>query len=179
MHASAPPARGQRRAAGPAARPFGATGRPRVAVVNHAPYHLEIVAGWLALLRRADAEVIWYQAGQPAPAGGGGGGGGAGFTPEELLESQRFHDLFASSDDGDGGDNGGSSGSGGGGAAALEPFYRLVPADAPPVEVDFALFISPEYYERETAVGIFRLFGGGGFWHVLVRFALTRLDCCV
>jgi len=44
--------------------PFGLTGRMRVALVNHAPYHLEVVAGWLHVLNQLPVEVIWYQVGQ-------------------------------------------------------------------------------------------------------------------
>jgi len=39
--------------------------------------------------------------------------------------------------------------------------YRMVPASSPPVRVDFAVFISPEYFEGETKVrGPMRAAGG-------------------
>jgi hypothetical protein len=43
--------------------------RVRAAVVNAAPYHLEVVAAWLALLRRCGADIVLHQAGQPGPNG--------------------------------------------------------------------------------------------------------------
>jgi hypothetical protein len=51
-----------------------------VAVVNHAPYHLEIVAGWLHVLSQLPTEVIWYQAGQASPDGS--------YPPQRLLDIQ-------------------------------------------------------------------------------------------
>ncbi|KAI8468518.1 MAG: hypothetical protein J3K34DRAFT_477893 [Monoraphidium minutum] len=114
----APPRRAGRYAEGPAPPPYGASGRTRVALVNHAPYHLEIVAGWLAALRQLPVEVVWYQAGQYSPD--------RNFTAAELLETQGFHELVDPS------------------------WYHILPVEAPAVRVDFAVFVSPEYYEAET-----------------------------
>jgi hypothetical protein len=69
----------QRKVAAPPV-PFGISGKMTVALVNNAPYHLEIVAGWLHVLRSMQVELIWYQAGQFTPDGN--------FTPEELLAAQ-------------------------------------------------------------------------------------------
>ncbi|GBF95428.1 hypothetical protein Rsub_08390 [Raphidocelis subcapitata] len=97
---------------------FGRSGRMTVAIVNHAPYHLEIVAGWLHVLSQLPTEVIWYQAGQASPAGS--------YSPQLLLEIQGFRDIM-------------------GGVR-----YMMVPTTSRAVRVDFAVFISPEYFEKET-----------------------------
>jgi len=128
-HAPQPLPRAQRRE-GAALPPFGGSGRMTVALVNHAPYHLEIVAGWLHILKSMPVEVVWYQAGQFTPDGN--------FTAEELLEAQGFHELVRSD------------------------HYRLVAASAAPVRVDFAVFVSPEYYEKETKVRAVRGSGSEG-----------------
>eukprot|EP00879_Flechtneria_rotunda_P003455 GHRR01003684.1.p1 GENE.GHRR01003684.1~~GHRR01003684.1.p1 ORF type:complete len:543 (+),score=179.83 GHRR01003684.1:546-2174(+) len=97
-----------------------ATGRRMtVALVNEAPYHLEIVAGFLTVLKQLPVDVTWYQAGQSTPEGGV-------LTPVELLEMQGFTQLLG-----------------------YLPHMR--PSSDKPDPVDFALFISPEYFEKETA----------------------------
>jgi hypothetical protein len=40
-----------------------------VALVNHAPYHLEIVAGFLHICNQLPLDVTWYQAGQQTADG--------------------------------------------------------------------------------------------------------------
>ena len=107
-------------AAAAAPLPYGHTGKLRAAVVNHAPYHLEVVAGWLHVLAALDAEVIWYQAGQVTPDGN--------FTAEGLLEAQGFREL----------------------TARVPYTMVPLEAGTKPVRVDFAVFTSPEYYEAET-----------------------------
>jgi hypothetical protein len=91
-----------------------------VALVNDAPYHLEIVAGFLHLLGNIpDIEVVWYQAGQATPDGF--------FSPVQLLDAQGFSEL-------------------------LGYFPHMRPTTDVPVKVDFAVFVSPEYFEAKTKV---------------------------
>jgi hypothetical protein len=95
-----------------------ATGRRlRVAIVNEAPYHLEIVAGFLHVLAQLPVDVTWYQAGQNVPA----------FSAVDLLEMVGFNQL-------------------------LGFMPRMRPSTDKPEPVDFAVFVSPEYFERETKV---------------------------
>jgi hypothetical protein len=95
-----------------------ATGRRmRVAIVNEAPYHLEIVAGFLHVLSQLPVDVTWYQAGQNVPA----------FSAVDLLEMVGFNQL-------------------------LGFMPRMRPITDKPEPVDFAVFVSPEYFERETKV---------------------------
>lgn len=95
-----------------------ATGRRlRVAIVNEAPYHLEIVAGFLHVLSQLPVDVTWYQAGQNVPA----------VSAVDLVESVGFSQLLGS-------------------------MPRMRPATDKPEAVDFAVFVSPEYFERETKV---------------------------
>jgi hypothetical protein len=95
-----------------------ATGRRmRVAIVNEAPYHLEIVAGFLHVLSQLPVDVTWYQAGQSVPA----------FSAVDLLEMVGFNQL-------------------------LGFMPRMRPTTDKPEPVDFAVFVSPEYFERETQV---------------------------
>jgi hypothetical protein len=60
--------------------------RMRVAVVNEAPYHLEIVAGLLQVLNQMPVDVTWYQASQTTADGT--------LTPTELLEVTGFTQLL-------------------------------------------------------------------------------------
>jgi hypothetical protein len=89
----------------------------RVAIVNEAPYHLEIVAGFLHVLAQLPVDVTWYQAGQSVPA----------FSAVDLLEMVGFNQL-------------------------LGFMPRMRPTTDKPEPVDFAVFVSPEYFERETQV---------------------------
>lgn len=58
-----------------------ATGRRMtVALVNHAPYHLEIVAGFLHICNQLPLDVTWYQVGQQTPDGR--------LTATQLVEMQ-------------------------------------------------------------------------------------------
>jgi hypothetical protein len=91
--------------------------RLRVAIVNEAPYHLEIVAGFLHVLAQLPVDVTWYQAGQSVPA----------FSAVDLLEMVGFNQL-------------------------LGFMPRMRPSTDKPEPVDFAVFVSPEYFERETQV---------------------------
>lgn len=96
-----------------------ATGRRMtVAVINEAPYHLEIVAGFLHVLGQLPVDVTWYQAGQDVP----------GYTPVQLQEMQGFTQM-------------------------LGYLPRMKPSNSTPDPVDFAVFISPEYFEKQTKVG--------------------------
>ena len=91
-----------------------------VALVNDAPYHLEIVAGFLHLLGHLpEIEVVWYQAGQQTPDGF--------FSPVQLLDAQGFSEL-------------------------LGYFPHMRPTTDVPPKVDFAIFVSPEYFEANTKV---------------------------
>lgn len=87
----------------------------RVAIVNEAPYHLEIVAGFLHVLSQLPVDVTWYQAGQSVPA----------FSAVDLLEMVGFNQL-------------------------LGFMPRMRPTTDKPEPADFAIFVSPEYFERET-----------------------------
>jgi hypothetical protein len=58
----------------------------RVAVVNEAPYHLEIVAGLLQALDGMPVDVTWYQAGQTTADGT--------LSPTELVEVTGFAQLL-------------------------------------------------------------------------------------
>lgn len=58
----------------------------RVALVNEAPYHLEIVAGLLQVLNTMPVDVTWYQAGQTTVDGT--------LTPTELIEVTGFTQLL-------------------------------------------------------------------------------------
>eukprot|EP00878_Enallax_costatus_P019474 GHUV01020546.1.p1 GENE.GHUV01020546.1~~GHUV01020546.1.p1 ORF type:complete len:437 (-),score=118.80 GHUV01020546.1:840-2150(-) len=89
--------------------------RMTVAVVNEAPYHLEIVAGFLHILGQLPVEVTWYQAGQQVP----------GYSPVQLQEMQGFTQM-------------------------LGYLPRMKPSNSTPDPVDFAIFISPEYFEKQT-----------------------------
>lgn len=60
--------------------------RMRVAVVNDAPYHLEIVAGLLQVLGGMPVDVTWYQAEQKTPDGT--------LSPTELVEVTGFTQLL-------------------------------------------------------------------------------------
>lgn len=91
----------------------------RVAIVNEAPYHLEIVAGFLHVLSQLPVDVTWYQAGQSVPA----------FSAVDLLEMVGFNQL-------------------------LGFMPRMRPTTDKPEPADFAIFVSPEYFERETKVGL-------------------------
>lgn len=63
------------------------TGRQmRVAVVNDAPYHLEIVAGLLQVLSSMPVDVTWYQAGQTTADGT--------LTAAELVDVTGFTQLL-------------------------------------------------------------------------------------
>ncbi len=98
-------------------------GRPRIALVNHAPYHLEIVAGMLHLFQDYPCTLVWYQAGQASP-------GGKTYTALELLKTVGFVDLVGGIPDG-----------------------VLRSTTEPPEPCDFAVFVSPEYFLKETKVG--------------------------
>lgn len=101
-----------------ATRWYKATGRRMtVAIVNEAPYHLEIVAGFLHVLGQLPVDVTWYQAGQEHPP----------YGAIELLELVGFVKL-------------------------LGYMPRMLPSTAKPDPVDFAVFISPEYFEKQTQV---------------------------
>jgi len=66
---------------------FKQTGRQmRVAVVNDAPYHLEIVAGLLQVLSSMPVDVTWYQAGQTTADGT--------LTAAELVDVTGFTQLL-------------------------------------------------------------------------------------
>jgi hypothetical protein len=115
-----------------AVRWVNATGRRmRVAVVNEAPYHLEVVAGLLHVLATLPVDVTWYQAGQ-VTAGGA-------LSPTDLLEATGFTQLL-------------------GYLPAMQPRST---AAAP---CDFAVLVSPEYFEAQTKVG--GLAGRGAAWAV-------------
>lgn len=60
--------------------------RMRVAVVNDAPYHLEIVAGLLQVLGGMPVDVTWYQAEQTTADGT--------LSPTELVEVTGFTQLL-------------------------------------------------------------------------------------
>lgn len=60
--------------------------RMRVAVVNEAPYHLEVVAGLLQALNDMPVDVTWYQAGQTTVDGT--------LSPTELVEVTGFTQLL-------------------------------------------------------------------------------------
>lgn len=94
----------------------------RVALINDAPYHLEIVAGYMQILGPLSdrIELVWYQAPQITPDGN--------YTPVQLLEMQGFTQLLA-----------------------YLPNMRV--ATDKPAPCDFAIFISPEYFEHKTKVG--------------------------
>lgn len=95
-----------------------ATGRRMtVAVVNEAPYHMEIVAGFLHILSQLPVDVTWYQAGQDVPR----------YSPVQLQEMQGFTQM-------------------------LGYLPRMKPSSTVPEPVEFALFISPEYFEKQTQV---------------------------
>lgn len=91
--------------------------RMTVAIVNEAPYHLEIVAGFLHIFSQLPVEVTWYQAGQDVP----------GYSPVQLQEMQGFTQM-------------------------LGYLPRMKPSNSTPDPVDFAVFISPEYFEKQTKV---------------------------
>ncbi len=93
--------------------------RLRVALVNHAPYHLEIVAGFLHVLSQLPVDVTWYQAGQSVP----------GYSPVQLMEVTGFGEL-------------------------LGYLPHMLPLDTgrAPEPADFAVLVSPEYFEALTAV---------------------------
>jgi hypothetical protein len=94
----------------------------RVALVNDAPYHLEIVAGYMQILGPLSdrIELVWYQAPQITPDGN--------YTPVRLLEMQGFTQL-------------------------LEYLPNMRVTTDKPAPCDFAIFISPEYFEHKTKVG--------------------------
>jgi hypothetical protein len=60
--------------------------RMRVALVNEAPYHLEIVAGLLQVLTAMPVDVTWYQAGQSTADGT--------LAPTELIDATGFAQLL-------------------------------------------------------------------------------------
>lgn len=101
--------------------------RMRVAVVNEAPYHLEIVAGLLQVLQGMPVDVTWYQAGQTTADGT--------LNPTELVDVTGFTQLLG-----------------------YLPLMR--PSTDTPAPCDFAILVSPEYFENATKVRV----GLAGRW---------------
>jgi hypothetical protein len=93
--------------------------RLRVAVVNEAPYHLEIVAGLLQVLNDMPVDVTWYQAGQTTVDGT--------LSATELIDVTGFTQL-------------------------LGYLPQMKPSSATPALCDFAILVSPEYFEQATKV---------------------------
>jgi hypothetical protein len=93
--------------------------RMRVAVVNEAPYHLEIVAGLLQVLNDMPLDVTWYQAGQTTVDGT--------LSATELIDVTGFTQL-------------------------LGYLPLMKPSSATPAPCDFAILVSPEYFETATKV---------------------------
>lgn len=94
--------------------------RMRVALVNEAPYHLEIVAGLLQVLNDMPVDVTWYQAGQTTVDGT--------LSATELIDVTGFTQL-------------------------LGYLPQMRPSSATPAPCDFAILVSPEYFEKATKVG--------------------------
>lgn len=93
--------------------------RMRVAIVNEAPYHLEIVAGLLQMVSGMPVDVTWYQAGQVTADGV--------LSPVELVELTGFAQLLG-----------------------YLPLMRQ--GTTTPEPCDFAILVSPEYFEEATKV---------------------------
>jgi hypothetical protein len=102
-----------------------------VAVVNHAPYHLEVVAGLLHALKQVPRvqKVVWYQSGQGAGSG----------MPRAVGETLPAREIV--------------SRSGFDALLGADEMSRVEFRDAwhdKPSSHDFAIFVSPEYFVEGT-----------------------------
>lgn len=93
-----------------------------IAIVNHAPYHLEVVAGLIHVFKSLPCTLVWYQVGH--------GGPNAPHSPLDMLKDQGFLDLVGND------------------MPPLRPMGEVKD------EIDFAVFVSPEYFLEQTKVSV-------------------------